>query len=232
MMTTMYYCDQWMLLGGMPAVRLSGEASTRMQGISFFLMGIFVATLAVWWAWNWLRRDFAVLPKLSLPGAAGLTVLWGMLFIIVLTMISGARELMTPKAWRPDGLTYALNDKPEEAEPVKDNLAYENEIKLVAATLKHYQRNHGGEPPKDILDLADMAEELGFVSLAQSLAMNYWYDPPAENGSPLLLRQIAPTKQPVWGIADDGEVIRLDEAEKTEMPKPGRVRNTRPADYP
>ncbi|PQO44076.1 hypothetical protein [Blastopirellula marina] len=230
MITNINFCDSWMLLGGMPAVRLSGEASTRMQGISFFVMGIVIATLAVWWSWNWLRRDFAVLPKLSLLGAAGLTVLWGMLFIIVLTMISGARELMTPKAWRPDGLTYALNEEPEEV--VRDELDYENEIKLVAATLKHYQRTRGGEPPENIFYLSEAAEELGFVSLGQSLEMNYWYDPPSENGSPLLLRQLAPTKQPAWGITDDGEIIRLDQAEKTEMPKPGSVRNTRPADYP
>ena len=33
-----------------------------------------------------------------------------MLFLLVLTMISGARELMTPGAWKKDGITYTLDD--------------------------------------------------------------------------------------------------------------------------
>ena len=40
--------------------------------------------------------------------ALSLTVLWGLLFVVVLTMISGARELMTPGAWQKDGWTYQL----------------------------------------------------------------------------------------------------------------------------
>lgn len=38
----------------------------------------------------------------------GLVVLWGLLFIVVLAMISGARELMTPGAWEKQGATYRL----------------------------------------------------------------------------------------------------------------------------
>jgi len=36
--------------------------------------------------------------------------LYGLAFVIVLTMISGARELMTPGAWRKQGWTYKLAD--------------------------------------------------------------------------------------------------------------------------
>ena len=35
-------------------------------------------------------------------------VLWGLLFMLVLTMISGARELLTPGAWEKKGATYQL----------------------------------------------------------------------------------------------------------------------------
>ena len=38
-------------------------------------------------------------------------VVWGSLFVLVLTMISGARELMTPGAWKKDGITYVLEDE-------------------------------------------------------------------------------------------------------------------------
>ncbi|MCC9606498.1 hypothetical protein LOC68_17555 [Blastopirellula sp. JC732] len=209
----------WLLLGGMPAVRLTSDTSTRMQGISFFLMGIVVSTLVVWWAWNWLRRDFTALPKLSFIGAAGLTVLWGMLFVIVLTMISGARELMTPKAWRPNGLTYAIDDEPGTS---LESLAEEreNEIKLVAATLTYYKRTRGGELPEDVVYLGDAAEELGFISLAHSLEMNYWYDASQSKSSPILIRQIAQKGGPAWGITAEGEIVRLDEAEKPERRAP------------
>jgi hypothetical protein len=43
-------------------------------------------------------------------------LLWGLLFVIVLTMISGARELMTPGAWQKSGFTFKLTT-PTSAEP-------------------------------------------------------------------------------------------------------------------
>ena len=60
--------------------------------------------------WNSLRKSFTRLPRLNYPRAIGLVVLWGLLFIVVLTMISGARELMTPGAWEKQGATYRLNE--------------------------------------------------------------------------------------------------------------------------
>ena len=58
--------------------------------------------------WNRLRRDLPRLPRLSYKMSVTLVGLWGLLFILVLTMISGARELMTPGAWEPNGATYKL----------------------------------------------------------------------------------------------------------------------------
>jgi hypothetical protein len=93
-------------------LRLNQPAHERFQAISFFLIGILAAALVVQLAWNYLRRDFSRLPRLSYPRALTAVVLWGLLFIVVLTMISGARELMTPGAWRKDGLTYTLKNTP------------------------------------------------------------------------------------------------------------------------
>jgi hypothetical protein len=50
--------------------------------------------------WIALRGDFTVLPRLTYPEALGVIALWGLLFLLVLTMISGDRELMTPGAWK------------------------------------------------------------------------------------------------------------------------------------
>jgi hypothetical protein len=106
---------------GMPAplpedietvLRLREEPKQRLQVISFFLVMLFVSALCVKWLWNGLRQEFPKLPRISLGKSLLLTTAWGLLFCIVLVMISGARELMTPGAWKKDGATYQLNQDP------------------------------------------------------------------------------------------------------------------------
>ncbi len=82
----------------------------RLQTISFFLLCFLVSALFIQLVWNGLRKDFTRLPRLSYPKALGLVSLWGLLFVLVLTMISGARELMTPGAWDKVGSTYRLKE--------------------------------------------------------------------------------------------------------------------------
>src|SRR4051794_34662171 len=95
-------------LAGMPSITFSDVARLRLQTISFFLMGLLISAGVIMAVWNNLRRDFTWLPRLSYAKACGLVVLWGLLFIVVLAMIAGARELMTPDAWEKNGLTYKL----------------------------------------------------------------------------------------------------------------------------
>lgn len=89
-------------------LQLTEWGHARFQAISFFGAGVLTAAGIVCGLWNWLQRDFRWLPRLTYGKAIGVTVLWGLLFIVVLTMISGARELMTPGAWRKSGFTYQL----------------------------------------------------------------------------------------------------------------------------
>ena len=93
----------------------------QVQTLSFFLMTFLIGTKAVQSIWNAARRDFTFLPQISYARALSLTLLWGTLFVVVLAMISGARELMTPGAWRKQGWTYQL-DEPRSATP-KDEAA-------------------------------------------------------------------------------------------------------------
>src|SRR5690348_1354111 len=81
---------------GMPSLTLSDVAQLRFQVISFFLVCFLICSWVVQRIWNSLRRDFPKLPRLSYKRSVGLVLLWGLLFLLVLTMISGARELMTP----------------------------------------------------------------------------------------------------------------------------------------
>src|SRR5262249_54237288 len=91
---------------------LSRLARERLEAGSFFLVGVLGCAGVVRAIWNGLRSDFPALPRLSFGKALGLVFLWGCLFVLVLTMISGARELMTPGAWQRKGLTYKLAEQP------------------------------------------------------------------------------------------------------------------------
>src|SRR5262249_4331707 len=89
--------------------RLNDTPLARLQGISFFLAGLLVFATAVLGVWDYLQRDLPKLPRLSFGKALAGVVLWGLLFVIVLAMISGARELLTPGAWSKQGWTYKLS---------------------------------------------------------------------------------------------------------------------------
>lgn len=105
---------------GMPSVlpedldtyfQLSGTSKQRFQAISFFAIVMMISTIVLKVLWNTVAKDSNWLPKLTWSKAIAVVVLWGALFVLVLTMISGARELMTPGAWKKDGITYTLEER-------------------------------------------------------------------------------------------------------------------------
>ncbi len=69
----------------------SGAVALRIQAISFFLVVFLLSGWLVKGLSNSSRRDFQKLPRLRFGRSLGLVALWGLLFVIVLTMISGAR---------------------------------------------------------------------------------------------------------------------------------------------
>jgi hypothetical protein len=135
---------------GMPTITLTEIARLRLDAISFFLVGFLLCAGLIQLLWNVLRKDFTFLPRLSYGKAVCLVALWGLLFVLVLTMISGARELMTPGAWEKKGLTYRLVkdlSAPGEAEAL--GLARHQKIDQLRVTLWRYARAHGGQFPAD-----------------------------------------------------------------------------------
>ncbi|MDY3556487.1 hypothetical protein R5W24_005653 [Gemmata sp. JC717] len=140
---------------GMPSVSLTDAASLRLQSVSFFLALFLASAVAVRGIWNGFRSDFPRLPRLSYPKAVALVGLWGLLFVLVLTMISGARELMTPGAWKKDGVTYSLADEQKPApavpalEPSED--VRRDKLKSLFQSLAAYAAAHNGRypPPGD-----------------------------------------------------------------------------------
>ena len=100
------------LLAGMPSMTLSDLAKLRLDSISFFLVCLLLSAWGVQALWNSLANDFSRLPRMSYRRALSVITLWGFLFVLVLTMISGARELLTPGAWEKQGLTHKLKAAP------------------------------------------------------------------------------------------------------------------------
>lgn len=95
---------------GMPSASytISEASKMRVETLSFFLAGFFLSAFCIKQLWNCLTKEFSILPRITYGKALALVSLWGLLFILVLTMISGARELMTPGAWQKNGATYQL----------------------------------------------------------------------------------------------------------------------------
>lgn len=104
------------VLAGMPSLTLTDVIRMRLETISFFGLGVLLSAAVICWLWNGLRKDFSNLPRLTYRASLFATVLWGLLFVLVLTMISGARELLTPGAWKKSGLTYQLADEASASE--------------------------------------------------------------------------------------------------------------------
>jgi hypothetical protein len=148
---------------GMSTVTLSEFGTNRLIGIStvLFLLIVVVATVLTR-CWNSLIKD-TNLPRLTHPKAIGFGFLGGLLFFLVLVMIAGSRELLSPGAWRPIGILYELNDKPKS--PILDTgfdsetlipeidcpearlaVRRENLVRMRAALWKYADENDGVFP--------------------------------------------------------------------------------------
>jgi len=136
-------------LAGMPSLTLTDLARLRLQSMSFFLLLLVVSAAAVMFIWNGLRRDFVKLPRLTYGRSLGLVGLWGMLFLLVLTMISGARELMTPGAWEKSGATYRLASGDGSARRVTEEQRRERLLALKSALWRYAEAQGGAFPPDD-----------------------------------------------------------------------------------
>jgi prepilin-type processing-associated H-X9-DG protein len=163
-------CLIWLFAGakvaeaGMPMMTLSDMARMRIQNISFFLLALLISALVFRWLWNSLGKELLNLPKLSFRKALTLTVLWGLLFAFVLTMIAGARELLTPQAWKKDGLLYKITDKQEKSLPdgasakiVARQMADRTSgLSRLSTVLSSYAVAHDGNyPQQDARDIPD-----------------------------------------------------------------------------
>jgi hypothetical protein len=209
---------------GMPSITLGDVARLRLQTISFFLFGLLACSWAIQGLWNLLRADVPRLPRLSYSKALGVVVLWGLLFVLVLTMISGARELMTPGAWKKQGLTYRLADEPGPARPVEVRPEADRRwgLERLRSALWSYARAHGGRFPP-VAETPEIAEDLWRVpDLAR---IRYLYVPgrSADLGAELLAYEP--------GLFGPDRLVLLTNGAIESWP-PDRIRNAPGAEKP
>ena len=136
---------------GMPSYNLTDATRMRIEELSFFFVVLLLCSLGVKAIWNLFARDFPKLPRIGFGRSLALTVLLGMFALLILSMISGARELLTPGAWRRQGVTHKLSD------PANEPLRRKG-LETLRAALWQYAGAHDGRFPTQ--DFApEIAEE-------------------------------------------------------------------------
>jgi hypothetical protein len=146
-------------VAGMPSLTVTELASARLDAISFFLLIYLLCALVFRWLWNALARDFPALPRLSYKGALGVLVVAGVFVYFILTMISGARELMTPGAWVKQGATYQLASQMDDPKAWL-NTARKRSFERIRDELHRYSLEHGGKLPDAITAAKSLPADL------------------------------------------------------------------------
>jgi hypothetical protein len=128
---------------GMTVYDLDDVVRLRLEDISFFALLLLAAALGVRFLWNSLARDFSWLPRLSFRKALSLTSLLSILMLLILIMIAGARELLTPGAWHRQGSHYRPND-------AANSETRQQSLQSLRTALVQYANAHQGRfPPHD-----------------------------------------------------------------------------------
>ena len=167
---------------GMSSVVLTEYGVRRITGLSTAIFfGLFVSTLLVRIFWGQLVKG-TDWPKPTLGKSFAATFLGGLLFFLVLVMIAGSRELLSPGAWVPDGILYKLAPQ-SDAEPENNDSAH-SDLELARVQTLEKLRDHlqqqaksenglPAEIPKDAVDLWTIPFASG---------MRYEYHPQPDDG--------------------------------------------------
>lgn len=199
--------DPIFILAGMPAILPfevplddagSEPVSRQIMSLVVAAIAVFVLAKVIQSVWNSLAVDFPKLPKLGYLKSLGFTVLWGLAMFLVLAMIAGTREALTPEAWVQNGWTYRLAD--ENGEEIR---AYREERKTrlqkIYRQLQDFADAHDGEFPQSLDELASDAVNVPGVN---GLAYVYF---PAANAPNLLVEPEIDSVQ--YAITREGKLV-------------------------
>ena len=186
---------------GMTVYDLSDVVRLRLEDISFFTLLLLACALGIRFLWNSLARDLPRLPRLGYGRALCLTALLSLAMLRVLSMISGARELLTPGAWRKQGSAYRLNDSA--SDPMR-----RQSLESLRGALQVYAATHEGRlPPHDFVP--EMTEKLW--QAPDSLGTRYMYISGLQFGSGTNILACEPMSfgDQRFALLASGEILKL-----------------------
>ncbi len=191
-------------LAGMPSYDLSDMAKLRFQDISFFIALFLACGGMLWFLWNYVATGIPGLPRLEFRRALGLMLILSLGMLLVLSMISGARELLTPGAWRKQGSTYQVNDSA--SEPLRRQA-----MELLRSALMTYARQHGDVfPPHDYAP--EIPEHLWRAPDAGGTRFIYVGGKLTNEPPKLLACEPSHFRNPRFVLMTDGKIQQLDTA--------------------
>jgi hypothetical protein len=147
-------------------------------------------------------------------------LLWGFLAIIVLAMISGARELMTPGAWRKQGYTYKLDEGERGPANVASATLRKQHLEQLRTALLQFAATHNGRFPARE-EVAQIPGDLW--ELPESTGLRYLYvSSLSANSSPsLLVYEPELDSERRLVLRTNGEIVTLRTSEVNEALKTG-----------
>jgi hypothetical protein len=196
---------------GMISPRLTDVAGARLDSISFFLAIYVVCALLFRWVWNVLARDFAWMPRLTFKKSLAVLVVAGLFMYFILTMISGARELLTPGAWARNGYGYQLTS-PEDKNKAMLETARMGAMARLRDALRDYAAKHDGKlPPHLFAPDFDTSLWKGIDPSGTWLAYmpGRTFTPPAS----LIAYEPASYGAKRWVLLSDSSLLLMDSAE-------------------
>ncbi|MDF1754679.1 MAG: hypothetical protein P1U89_17980 [Verrucomicrobiales bacterium] len=155
----------------MPSFSLTDLAKMRLEVLSFFLATFLVSALILKAIWNYLAPDFSWMPRVTYRKSLAILTIAGLFLYVVLTMISGARELMTPGAWKKEGPTYRLRTDDEKAIPTTHRKMM---IQNLSQRLSEYATTNNGKFPPQRLG-PEIPVESWIFSMDGKISMPFEY---------------------------------------------------------
>ena len=191
---------------GMTVFTLKDVAKTRIEVLSFFIVGYLLMAWGVKGMWNNLAKSFEKMPKLNYRRALCLSMVSGLFLYVVLTMISGAREVLTPGAWEKRGVGYKLRDELGDLSSGER----EEKIKRLKNALWAYAKDHEGKLPKGIFDSS--FKETGLWKLPKDVAYyGFRHRDQIGWGLEVLVYEPAVVGSKRWVVLTDGSIQQWDE---------------------
>lgn len=198
----------------MSSPQLSDVAKARLDVISFFIFAYLLCAVIFRWLWNLLAKDFAWMPRLTFLRSIALLVVLGLFLYFILTMISGARELMTPGAWAKQGITYKLQTPDRDPKPWLD-AARKHWLETLRDALREYAAKHEGKLPAHAY-----AGDFNTALWKGAHPDGHWliYIPGLTFGSSsrVLVYEPAAYGETRWALLTDGSVLQIKGEELDE----------------